>query len=80
MSGIEVSITPKPDALRAHGLSEAEFDAALDSALERLEGEPTERLPRPLEILLNFAGRQLPLGDLARIRVLLDSELEPSPA
>ena len=80
MSQIDVTITPKIDALRAHGLTEADFNAALDSALQDLEGQPTHRLPRPLEILLTVAGQQLQLGDLACIRVLLDADLERTPA
>jgi len=75
MTGIDIDIAPKLEALRLRGLSEADFNEALQAALERLDGTPTHQLPTPLDIPLLVAGEQHRLGDLALIDVTFESGL-----
>lgn len=78
MTGIDVNIAPKLDALRLRGLSEADFDEALLAALERLEGTPRNQLPPPLDIPLLVAGQEARLGELALIDVTFEPGSEPA--
>jgi hypothetical protein len=68
---MDIDINPKLDALRHLGLSRAEFNRALNVALDRLADKPIRELPTPPEIPLLLHGREHRLGDLARIDVRL---------
>jgi hypothetical protein len=69
MTGIDIDIRPKLDALQALNLSEEDFHGALERALDDLVGIPQHRLPTPWNIPMQLKGEAFLLGDLARIDV-----------
>ena len=81
---LTVTITPFAEALDDLQVTEAEFEAALVAALDRLEDLPDDEEPAPLEeaeIVLN--GRTFRLEEVAEIEIGGDpSELGefPDPA
>jgi hypothetical protein len=72
MRQIDIDIQPKLHSLQVLNLSEADFNGALETALEGLVGVPTHQLPTPGNIALQLRGHEYRLGDLARIDVSLD--------
>jgi hypothetical protein len=68
---IDVDIEPRTWDLSRLGVSESEFVAELDAALERLADCPRQELPRAADIALWIQGKQRRLGDMAAIRATL---------
>ncbi len=68
---MEIDIRANADALKSLGISEPDFDAALETALDLLAAIPPADLPAPDNIPIWVRGRKHHLGDLARIEVML---------
>ena len=69
MRPVEIDIKSKLDVMQSLNLSEADFDTALEMALEDLAGTPTCQLPAPADIPIDVGGQVYRLGDLASIDV-----------
>jgi hypothetical protein len=68
---VDVKIDAHEPALVRLGASQADFAAALDTALESLANKPPAELPRPSDINICLGGNNHRLGDVAAIRVRL---------
>jgi hypothetical protein len=66
---IDVEIKPSATALSRLGVTETDFAAGLNAALDSLANCPREELPRPSDIPIWIQGKQQRLGDMAAIRV-----------
>ena len=70
MDDIDIDIEPKSQVLRSLGFSRADFEEALMTALEELDGKPVQEMPPAPNIPLLLHGKKHLLGDLARIVVM----------
>ncbi len=73
MRPVDIDIKSRRDILQSLHLSQADFDGALETALEDLAGKPKNQLPAPQKIRLVVHGEEYFLGDLANIDVTLGS-------
>ena len=80
---LELVVTPRPAELEALGISEEEFEAALEVALDRLEDAPEDDGEPPAaveEIEITLNGRLFRLGEVADVEITGDlSELGELP-
>ncbi len=68
---MDIDITPRVDALEALGVSQIDFDAALEAALDNLAFKSPKDLPAPDAIPIQLLGEEHPLGEVARIDVIM---------
>jgi hypothetical protein len=73
---IEITISPREEALASHGISDDEFSAALEEAIDVWERDDADAPDQPevADRVIKIKGKSYCLGDLADVEVQVRDE------